>query len=58
MVAVKLRALRLSSKMHQSHLAEMLGVERSTISRWESGAVTPSVIMINRLAEIFGVGIE
>ena len=38
-----LRALRAQQGMSQRDLAGLLGVEQSTISRWERGAETPSL---------------
>ncbi len=58
MFAQVLKSLRLKSKMNQSDLAEILGVERSTISRWESGASTPPVSMVEKLSALFGVSLD
>ncbi|MBR6802067.1 MAG: helix-turn-helix domain-containing protein [Eubacteriaceae bacterium] len=58
MFATKLKTLRLTAKMNQSDLAEILHVERSTVSRWESGTSMPAVSMIERIAEVFDVRID
>ena len=36
----------------QSDLAEKLGVERSTVAKWESGAAAPRAVTLLRLAKI------
>ncbi len=58
MFAQTLRALRLKAKMNQSDLADMLNVERSTVSRWESGASSPGMGIVERIAQIFDVSID
>ncbi len=58
MFAQVLKTLRLRAKMNQSDLAEILNVERSTISRWESGTSSPPMGMIERLSEIFDVSFD
>jgi transcriptional regulator with XRE-family HTH domain len=37
-----LRGWRAARRVKQAHAAEILGVSQATISRWESGALTPS----------------
>jgi transcriptional regulator with XRE-family HTH domain len=38
----RLRAMRISKQLTQSQLAEIVGVETATISRWETGEFLPS----------------
>lgn len=58
MFADMIKALRLNAKMNQSDLAQMLNVERSTISRWESGTSVPGMGVIERISQIFDVSID
>ncbi len=58
MFAQVLKTLRLRAKMNQSDLAQILDVERSTVSRWESGTSTPPMNMVKRLSEIFDVSLD
>lgn len=39
----------------QEALAEIIGVERVTVSRWESGDREPRLNFISTLADVFGV---
>lgn len=58
MFAQVLRALRVKRNMKQSELAEALGIERSTISKWESGVSVPPIKMMKKLSELFGVSMN
>lgn len=49
-LATRRRGLGLS----QEDLAEALGVERSTIGRWESGKHAPALHLRSRLAKLLG----
>ncbi|MBE6038642.1 MAG: helix-turn-helix domain-containing protein [Anaerofustis stercorihominis] len=58
MFAQIIKALRLKAKMNQETLAQMLDVERSTISRWENGSSTPTMTMLQKIAEVFDVSYD
>jgi len=51
-VGVRLRTARLAAGMTQRQLAEALGVEAITVSRWERGVTMPSLPRLRRVAEI------
>lgn len=57
-IGAKLNNLRKSRKMTQSEFAEKIGVSRSTLSCYEINQRTPSVKTLQRIAEIFGVGLD
>lgn len=46
-----IRKARKAAKMSQAELAKAIGIDRATVSRYESGAIIPS---LGRLAEIAG----
>lgn len=48
-----LKVLRLSQKLSQKDLANMVGVDQRTISAWEKGVCEPSFEILARLCEIF-----
>lgn len=51
----QIKELRLNKLLTQRQLAERLGVEPVTISRWERGEVPPSDLNRVRLAQFFNV---
>jgi transcriptional regulator with XRE-family HTH domain len=53
-----LRGLRKGQGWTQSELAEMVEVDAVTIRRWELGMFSPSQGNSERLADIYGVGVE
>ena len=53
-----LKQHRLSCKMTQEFVAETLGISRQAVSKWESGASTPSTANLMALAKLFGVAAD
>jgi transcriptional regulator with XRE-family HTH domain len=51
-VGARLRTARRSAGLTQRQLAEKLGVESITVSRWERGVTTPSLPGLRRIAEL------
>ena len=56
--AFPLREHRKHAKLHQTRLAEVAGVDRSVYSRYESGAVVPTVDKALRIAEALDTTVE
>lgn len=54
----KLQKLRKEKGMSQEGLAEVLGVSRQAISKWESGQSYPEMDNLITLSELFGVTID
>lgn len=50
--------LRKKKNLTQEQLAEMLGVNRTTVTLWELGINKPKIEMIEKLIEIFGCSIS
>ena len=50
----RLRTARRSAGLTQKQLAEELGVESITVSRWERGVTSPSLPRLRRVAELTG----
>jgi transcriptional regulator with XRE-family HTH domain len=51
-VGGRLRIARRSAGLTQKQLAEELGVESITVSRWERGVTAPSLARLRRVAEL------
>lgn len=54
-VASRLKQLRVGKGLKQAAVAEMLGCETNTISRYERAETMPNIEHLLRLAEIFEV---
>ena len=54
----KIKQYRELNKMTQKDIAEVLGVEPGTISKYESGMIEPNIESIKKLAEIFKITID
>lgn len=57
-MADKLAQLRRQSNYTQEQLAELLGVTRQAVSRWESGAAYPETEKLIRLSRLFGCSLD
>ena len=53
-----LRKLRIQKGLTQSQLANLMFVNKATISKWESGSRLPDAAMIIRLAEVLRVDVK
>ena len=51
----KIKLLRLSCNYSQVDVAEKLSVTKQTISNWENNNIQPSVDMLVKIADLFGV---
>jgi len=54
-VGERLRASRLRAVLTQGELATALGVDRSTVAKWESGERAMTVSALTRAAQVVGV---
>ena len=52
-----LRNERLNKHLKQAYLAEKLGVDESTISRWESGQITMDFLQIVNYATVLEINV-
>lgn len=53
-----LKQHRVACKMTQEFVAEIIGVSRQAVSKWESGKSDPSTTNLLALAKLFGVEAE
>jgi len=53
-----LRKLRLEKKLTQEQVAEKLGISPQSVSRWETGATFPDVMMLPEISRLYGVLVD
>ena len=53
-----MRAMREKKDMSQQAVALEIGVERSTVAKWERGKSRPRAELLPKLAKLFGCSIE
>ena len=54
----KIARLRKGNGLSQEQLAEMLGISRQTVSKWENGTSDPSTSNLLALAKLYDVSAE
>lgn len=54
----RLQTLRLAKNWAQAQLAEAMGVEAMTISRYERGSYAPSIEVLEQMAQVLGCSME
>lgn len=55
MLSKRIHQLRMALGWSQVELARQLNVSKQTVSNWENDNIQPSIDMLVRLAEVFGV---
>ena len=53
-----LNKLRTDGNMSQERFAEVLGVSRQSVQKWESGACIPELDKLIRIAKHFGISLD
>ena len=53
-ISKNLRKLRGEKHMTQEQVAEKLGVSAQSVSRWETGATFPDILLLPELAKLYG----
>lgn len=57
-IAMNIARLRQEAGLRQVDLARAMGVDRSTIAKWESGLSAPKSVVLPRLADALECNIE
>ena len=57
-IAERLQKLRKKAGYSQEQVAEMLGLSRQAVSKWESGQGKPEIDNVVKLTEIYGVSAD
>lgn len=55
---LRFRELREGSHLYQRQLAEYLHCTQQTYSRYETGELTPSLLVMENLAEFYGTSVD
>ena len=57
-IGEKITLLRMNKDISQEALAEMLGVSRQSVSKWEMGGALPQIDKVLQLSKIFGASTD
>lgn len=57
-LSANIHALRVQNGLNQATLAAKLNVTKQCVSNWENDNVQPSIEMLQKLADIFGVSTD
>ena len=57
-VSKNLRKLRLEKKLTQEQVAEKLGVSAQSVSRWETAASFPDIMLLPEISKVYGVLVD
>lgn len=55
---ISLAAARVNAEMKQEEAARIMGVDRSTIRRWEKGDKIPDYDETKKLSQLYGVPLD
>lgn len=55
MISESLKKVRKEHKLTQQDIAEVLGIDRSTYTFYETGKTSPSITTLHKLADIYNV---
>ena len=58
MLSTKIKELRLGHGLNQVELGKKLSVTKQTISNWENDNIQPSIDMLVKIADFFGVSTD
>ena len=58
MLNEKIKTLRLAGNFSQVNIAEKLSVTKQTVSNWENNNIQPSLDMLVKIADLFGVSTD
>ncbi len=57
-IRISLAAARVNAGLKQKEMAEMLGVDTSTIHNWENAKSEPTVSQLRKISEISGIPMD
>ncbi len=57
-MAISLKAARVNAELTQEEAAKKIGVNKSTLQKWESGECYPSTKYIPKITEVYNIGYD
>jgi len=58
MIEEKIKQLRKENKMTQIELSKKLGTSQPVLNRWETGARSPSLRTLKKIAKVFNLSLD
>ena len=55
---ISLRAARINANLTQKQAAQAIGANPGTIVSWETGKTSPTAMQLQRLCELYKIGID
>ncbi len=57
-IGLRIRQLRAENDLKQAELANLIGVDRTSLSSYENGKRIPDIFMLCKIADIFHVSLD
>lgn len=58
MTKISIKALRINKGLNQQDVADILGVSKPTVIKWEKGEVEPKGLVVYALAKLYDVEVQ
>ena len=57
-IQISLEAARVNAELTQAEIADIMGVDRSTIRRWEKGDKIPNYDETKKISSVYGIPMD
>lgn len=57
-IKINLKRYRQANALTQTDLCEVLKIDRTTYTKWESGDTLPNLIQLSKIARIYGINVD
>lgn len=57
-IGLRIRQLRVENDFKQAELANLIGVDRTSLSSYENGKRIPDIFMLSKIADVFHVSLD
>lgn len=55
---ISLKAARINAELTQKEAADLMGIDKKTLSNWETSKTSPDVFQMLKLCSIYGVSMD